>query len=75
MPRKRPPGPGPSHGETHYKSKLTAADVELIRAAGDERARLLAEARKLSNAELGKKFDVSKNCIDRVICYQTRKRG
>ena len=64
-----------SFGESHYKAKLSTADVDLIRGAADERSRLIAQARKLSNANLAAKFDVSASCIERVVGFQTRKRG
>lgn len=40
------------------RTRLTPADVRLIRALISERERLLAEARQLSNDEIGKKFGV-----------------
>ena len=57
----------PMHGEDHYAARLTEADVRLIRALGEERSRLLQSARKLSNATLAEKFDVSVRTIERVL--------
>ena len=51
----------------HPGSKLTAADVELIREAAKERDRLKAEADKLSNEALADKFGVSATTISCVI--------
>lgn len=48
------------------RTKLTADDVRLIRALVAERDRLLAEARKLSDRELARKFEVHKNTIQKA---------
>jgi len=51
----------------HPGSKLDAHDVYLIRKAAEERDRLRADANKLSNAQLAKKFRVSETTISCVI--------
>jgi len=55
-----------------HNQKLTDEDVGLIRQAGEERARLLAEARRLSNRALAAKFDVTKNYINRILQREVR---
>lgn len=52
------------------QSKLTEADVELIRQCVLERERLREEANKLSNEALAKKFEVHTRTIDRVTQYR-----
>jgi len=64
-----------SRGESHYACKLTTAEVELIRAAAEERRRLLDEARKLSNRALAEKMDTSVSNIERIISWSARKWG
>lgn len=66
-----PPAINPVRGTDHPLSKLTDDDIRLIRECVAERERLLSEARKLTNAELAKKFDVHFRTIDRV----TSRRG
>ena len=56
----------PSRGEEHYHATLTADDVRLIRAAVAERARLIAEARKLSDRALAEKFECHPHTIWKV---------
>lgn len=58
-------------GSDHYKAILTEDDVRIIRAAAEERARLRAEASRLSNLELAFKFGVGKKCIERIVARQT----
>lgn len=53
-------------GEAHYCAKLSADDVRLIQALVDEREELLAKARRISNAALAEKFDVSKSTIGKI---------
>ena len=55
-----------SRGTDHHNAKLTDDDIRLILDCVAERERLIAEARKLTNAELAKKFDVHFRTIDRV---------
>ena len=55
-----------TRGEAHYAAKLTASDVLLIRAAVAERARLLKQARELSNQLLGAKFGVTHRTIEKI---------
>lgn len=51
---------------------LTDDDVRLIRAAADERRRLMAEAAKLSAAALAEKFGVSRFTIENIIARKSR---
>jgi hypothetical protein len=64
-----------SYGERHYRARLSAADVELIRSAAEQRRWHLSEARKLSQAALADKFDTTKSNIGRIEYFQTRRRG
>jgi len=56
----------PSRGERHYAAKLTDSDVRLIRRLVAERRKLLDAARKLSDAEIGRKFEVHPGVIWKV---------
>jgi hypothetical protein len=58
-------------GDDHYNAKLTADDVRLIRDALVERAKLLKEARRLSNKQLGAKFGVGKRCIEQIAARES----
>ena len=58
-------------GEAHYAARLTADDVRLIRALGEERARLLAQARQLSDSAIAEKFGVHPSAIKQVLSYRT----
>ena len=60
----------PKRGESHYKAILTKDDVRLIRQCAEERARLINEARKLSNKKLAEKFGVHKRTIDKIAGYR-----
>ena len=64
-----------SRGESHYACKLSTADVELIRAAADERRRLLDEARKLSNKALAEKMGTCVSNVERIVSMSARKWG
>lgn len=57
-------------GERHGMAKLSDADVVLIREAADERERLKAEARKLSDASLAEKFGVHHKTISNIVNYR-----
>lgn len=62
------PRPGAAaRGERHYMTKLTEADVRLIRQAVAERRRLLQEARKLSNAALARAMEVKPQTIANIV--------
>jgi hypothetical protein len=65
-----PPAINPVRGTDHPLSKLTDDDIRLIRECVAERERLINEARKLTNAELAKKFDVHANTIGRVTQFR-----
>lgn len=52
------------------QTKLTDADVKLIRQCVLERERLREEANKLSNEALAEKFEVHIRTIDRVTQYR-----
>jgi len=65
-----PPAINPVRGTDHPLSKLTDDDIRLIRECVAERERLINEARKLTNAELARKFDVHANTIGRVTQYR-----
>ena len=56
-----------SCGEERYNAKLTEDDVRLIILLGRQKKRLLAEAKKLSNMEIARKFEVSKSTIEGII--------
>lgn len=56
----------PVHGDKHHNAKLTADDVRLIRELVEERARLLAEARKLSERAIAEKFGISRGTVWKV---------
>lgn len=60
----------PVRGEKHYRAKLTADDVRLIRECVQERERILAEARKFSNAALAEKFNVQPVTIENVANFR-----
>lgn len=61
-----PPAINPVRGTDHPLSKLTDDDIRLIRECVAERERLINEARRLTNAELARKFDVHQRTIDRI---------
>lgn len=63
----------PRRGERHYKHKITREDVRLMRQLVDERARLLAEAKKLTDAKIAEKFDVHPNTVWKVTRYESWK--
>lgn len=46
---------------------LTDEDVRLIRALVEERRRLTAEARKLSNKLIAEKFGIKERSVERII--------
>lgn len=48
-------------------ASLTDEDVRLIRALVEERRRLIAEARKLSNKLIAEKFGVKERSVERII--------
>lgn len=56
----------PQRGEQRYNAKLTAADVRLIRELVAERRRLLNEAKRLSDKEIARKFEVHPGVIWKV---------
>jgi ribosome-binding protein aMBF1 (putative translation factor) len=58
-------------GEQLPWSKLTEKDVINIRALVDERAKLISEARKLTNANLAEKFGVDVKTIEKINAGQT----
>ena len=62
---------GINQGTNHHAHRLTEDDVRIIRKAAVERDRLKAEAKTLSNEELGKKFGVRAATISEVITYKT----
>ncbi len=49
--------------------KLSPEDVRLIRLLVDERKRLQAEARKISDTAIAEKFGISRNTIWRIAKY------
>ena len=56
-----------ARGEAHYKAQLTVEDVQLIRELARQRAGLLEQARKITNAKIAEKFGVTAGTIDKVI--------
>ena len=56
-------------GAQHYNAKLVDDDVRLIRALVEERRRLLAEAARLSDVEIGRKFGVHANTIWKIASW------
>ncbi len=58
-------------GESHYRAKLTEADVRALRAIALERRQLLDRLAAISNRALAAKFEVTERCIDRVLYGQT----
>jgi predicted transcriptional regulator len=56
----------PQRGVDRWNAKLNDEDVRLILALVDERTRLLSEAKKLTDAKIAEKFDVSENTIQKI---------
>jgi transcription initiation factor IIF auxiliary subunit len=56
----------PVRGSAHHNAKLNEDDVRLVLQLVAERDYHLAEAKKLTNEEIAKKFDVHVRTIDRV---------
>ena len=56
-----------ARGEALPQSKLTDADVQLIRQAVTERERLRKQARQLSNAALAEKLGCHVRTIEKVV--------
>ncbi|MGE5522591.1 MAG: hypothetical protein ACM3SS_02670 [Rhodospirillaceae bacterium] len=63
----------PRRGENHYRFKVTDDDARLMRALVLERERLLAEARKLTDAKIAEKFDVHPHTVWKVTRYESRR--
>lgn len=63
----------PARGEAHYKHKLTADDVRLMRELVAERERLLKEAKKLTDAKIAEKFEIHPNTVWKATRYETYK--
>ena len=52
-------------------AKLTEQDIQLIRELVEERERLKAQARALTNARIAEKFGVHVRTVDRVTAGET----
>lgn len=63
--------PTPS-GELHWKAKLSAEDVELIRRLIEVRNHHFNEWRKLTSRQIAVKFNVSKSLIESIAAYRSR---
>ena len=56
-------------GEELPQTRLTEADVVLIRQAYQEHLRIQAQADELSPSALAKKFEISRNQVYRIVNY------